>query len=350
MNIKEKMGELKRHLMTGVSYMIPVVVAGGLLISIAVIIGGTGVWDEKSTTLATAFRDIGLTGLQLIVPVIACFIAYSIADRAAIAPALICGMLAYKIGTGFLGGIVVGLLVGYLVEWLKQIKIKASLMPLLAILIIPVVSSLAIGLLLIFVIGTPITSMMGGITAWLNSMKGTNIVILSIILGLMMAFDMGGPINKTAYTFAMASFSIQAYAVSSAVFIAISIPPLGLALATLLAPKKYTDEEKEAGKSGILMGIIGITEGAIPFAVADPLRVIPSIMLGSGVACGLSAAFGVINTTVMSSVMGIPFVNKPIFHIIAVAAGCLVTALLLNGLKKDINVKVNTDLKVNNSI
>ncbi|MBU3101982.1 MULTISPECIES: PTS fructose transporter subunit IIC [Clostridium] len=349
MKFKEQMGELRRHLMTGVSYMIPVVVAGGLLISIAVIIGGTGVWDQKGTTLATSLRDIGLTGLQLIVPVIACFIAYSIADRAAIAPALICGMLAFKLGTGFIGGIVVGLLVGYLVEWLKQIKVRASLMPLLAILIIPVFSSLVIGLLLIFVIGTPITSLMAGITAWLNSMKGTNIVILSVILGLMMAFDMGGPINKTAYTFALASFSIQAYAVSSAVFIAISIPPLGLALATLLAPKKYTDAEKEAGKSGILMGIIGITEGAIPFAVSDPFRVIPSIMIGSGVACGLSAAFGVVNKTVMSSVMGIPFVNKPVFHIIAVLAGCLVTAILLNVLKKDIKIENDEVNTVNNT-
>jgi fructose-specific phosphotransferase system IIC component len=346
MNIKEKMGELKRHLMTGVSYMIPVVVVGGLLVSIAVVIGGPGVWDQTGT-FAASLKDIGLIGLQLIVPVIACFIAYSIADRAAIAPALICGMLAYQKGTGFLGGLVVGLLVGYLVEWLKKIKIRPSLMPLLSILIIPLVSTVVIGLLLIYVIGAPINSMMSSITVWLNAMQGTNIILLSVILGLMMAFDMGGPINKTAYTFAMASFSLQAYAVSSAVFIAISIPPLGLALATLLAPKKYTVEEKEAGKSGILMGIIGITEGAIPFAVADPIRVIPSIMAGTGIACGLSAAFGVINTTVMSSVMGIPFVNKPVLHIISVAAGCIVTALLLNILKKDVNVKVGEELSVN---
>lgn len=340
MNFKEKMSDLKRHLMTGVSYMIPVVVAGGLLVSIAVIIGGTGVWDQKGT-FAASLKDIGLIGLQLIVPVIACFIAYSIADRAAIAPALICGMLAYKIGTGFLGGLIVGLLVGYFVEWLKKIKVRPALMPLISILIIPVVSSLVIGLLLIYVIGTPITSMMDGITAWLNSMQGTNIVIISIILGLMMAFDMGGPINKTAYTFALASFSVQAYAVSSAVFMAISIAPLGLALATILAPKKYTDAEKEAGKSAILMGIIGITEGAIPFAVADPLRVIPSIMAGTGVACGLAAAFGVVNTTVMSSVMAIPFVDKPIFHIIALLAGCAVTAVLLNVFKKDVAAEEN---------
>lgn len=342
MSFKEKMGVLKRHLMTGVSYMIPVVVAGGLLVSIAVIIGGTGVWDQTGT-FAASIKDIGLIGLQLIVPVIACFIAYSIADRAAIAPALICGMLAFKIGTGFLGGLIVGLLVGYFVEWLKKIKVKPSLMPLVSILIIPVLSSLVIGLLLIYVIGTPISSMMNGITAWLNSMQGTNIVILSVILGLMMAFDMGGPINKTAYTFALASYSVKAYAVSSAVFIAISIAPLGLALATILGPKKYTDAEKEAGRSAILMGIIGITEGAIPFAVADPLRVIPSIMAGTGVACGLSAAFGVVNTTVMSSVMAIPFVNKPILHIISVVAGCFVTALLLNFLKKDVEVEVVND-------
>lgn len=338
MSRKQRLNEISRHLMTGVSYMIPVVVVGGLLASIAVIIGGTGVWDTTGT-FAAHLKDIGIIGLQLIVPVISAYIAYSIADKPGIAPGLICGMLAFKIGTGFLGGLIVGLLVGYIVEQLKKISLSPSLMPLLSILIIPLFTTFIVSMLLIYVIGNPIAWMTSGITEWLNAMKGTNQVLLAVLLGLMMAFDMGGPINKIAYTFAVASFTEKAYIPSSAVFIAISIAPLGLALATLLAPKKYTQEEKEAGKSGIVMGIIGITEGAIPFAVGDPLRVIPSIMVGTAVAAGLSTAFGVVNTTVMSSVMAVPFVNKPILHIIAVVAGVVVTALMVNFLKKEVKIE-----------
>lgn len=332
MDFKERLNNLSRHLMTGVSYMIPVVVAGGLLLSISVLIGGPGVWDAKGG-FAANLRDIGLTGLQLIVPVIAAYVAYSIADKPGIGPGLICGMIAFKIGTGFLGGLIVGLIVGYLVELIKKIPVGPSLIPLISIMLIPIGTTFIVGMLLIYVIGAPITAMTNGITAWLGNMQGGNQVILAVILGGMMAFDMGGPINKIAYTFGMASYTQQVYGPSSAMLIAIAIPPLGLALATILAPKKYSEEEREAGKSAILMGCIGITEGAIPFAVGDPLRVIPSIMVGCAITSGLSMALGVVNPTAMATVMAIPFVNKPLLQIVSILAGVVVTALLINLLK-----------------
>ena len=278
-------------------------------------------------------------GLQLIVPVIAAYIAYSIADKPGIAPGLIIGMLAAKMGTGFLGGIVVGFLVGYIANGIKRISVPDTLMPAMSILVVPVLSAFIVGMLMIYLVGVPIAALTKGLTVWLNSMSGTNAIVLSFILGMMMAFDMGGPINKVAYTMALAAFEAQAYVISSAVFIAISIPPLGLALASFLAPKKYTEIEREAAKSGVVMGIIGITEGAIPFAVADPIRVIPSIMLGSAVAAALGAALGVSNPTIMSTVLGIPFVSSPVLHILAVVVGVTVTALLVNFLKSEIKIE-----------
>lgn len=327
--------KIGRHLMTGVSYMIPVVTAGGLILSIATIFGGQNIWTQKDTFLSF-IRDIGTTGLGLIVPIIAAYIAFSIADKPGLAPGFIVGSLASKMGTGFLGGIVVGLMVGYFVEQLKKIKVPDSILPLMSLIIIPVIATLACALVLQYVVGTPIVSLMAVLTSFLKGMSSGNQILLAVIIGAMMAFDMGGPVNKVAYTFALAMYSQKLYAASSAAYLAISIPPLGLALAAFLAPKKYTEEEKEASKTALVTGIGGITEGAIPFALSDPFRVIPAAMIGTAVTTGFAAAFGVQSKVLLQTVLVIPFVNKPLIHIVAIVLGVVVTALIANLLKKEI--------------
>lgn len=336
--MKDELKKISKHLMTGVSYMIPITIIGGLLASIAVMIGGTGVWDEQGTFAANILQ-YGLAGLKFIVPMISAYVAYSIADRPALAPAFVVGIVANNMGTGFLGGIITGLMVGYFVEFLKKIKVPVMLTGLKTIILIPLISTIVIGLILTYVIGTPIMYITISVTNWLNNMSGINSVILAMILGFMMSFDMGGPINKIAYSFGMAGFTSGAYAISTPMLFAISIPPLGLALATLLKPKLYTEQERESGKSAILMGIIGITEGAIPFAVADPIRVIPSIMIGTATGIALLSFLGATNKTALSTVMAIPFVDKPINYLIAAITGIVITAVLTNFLKSIKNKK-----------
>lgn len=330
--MKENLKKISRHLMTGVSYMIPITVVGGLLTSIAVMIGGTDVWNQ-SGTFAADILQYGLAGLKFIVPMISAYIAFSVADRLALAPGFICGIVANNMGTGFIGGMLVGLMVGYIVQYLKKIKVPVMLNGLKTIIIIPIFSTAIVGFILTYVIGTPVVYFTEVVTNWLNNMSGVNSIILACIIGLMMSFDMGGPMNKIAYSFGMAGFTSGAYLASTFMLFAISIPPLGLALATLLRPKLFTEAERESGKSAILMGIIGITEGAIPFAVADPLRVIPSIMIGTAVGTMTLAVLGCTNTTALSTIMAIPLVDKPVNYIIAIVVGVVVTAILVSGLK-----------------
>ncbi|SKC36401.1 PTS fructose transporter subunit IIC [Maledivibacter halophilus] len=328
--------KISTHLMTGVSYMIPVVTAGGLILAIATITGGEDIWEAQGT-FAAFLRDLGQIGLGLIVPFIAGFIAYSIADKPGIAPGFICGMLADKMGTGFLGGLIVGLLVGYCVELIKKIEVPESVIPLMSLLIIPVVSTLGVGMLLNYVIGKPILVMTNGLNNWLGGLQGGNQVLLAAIIGAMMAFDMGGPVNKVAFTFGLAMYSQKIYGPSSAALLSISIPPLAMALASKLAPKKYTEEEREAAKTALVTGIGGITEGAIPFALRDPIRVIPSMMVGTALTTSLAAAFGVENPVILQTILSLPIVNKPFMQIIAIIVGVVVGALMVNLLKKEID-------------
>lgn len=330
--------KIGRHLMTGVSYMIPVVTAGGLILAIATIFGGQGIWTAKGTFLAF-IRDLGQTGLGLIVPIIAAYIAYSIADKPGLAPGFIVGAFANNMGTGFLGGIVVGLMVGYFVEQLKKIEFPENIAPLISLIVIPIIATLACGIVLQYVIGKPIVNLMSALTVFLKGMSSGNQILLAVVIGAMMAFDMGGPVNKVAYTFGLAMYSQQLYVASSAAYLAISIPPLGLALATFLAPKKYTEGEKEAAKAALITGIGGITEGAIPFALSDPLRVIPACMIGTAVTTGFAAAFGVQSKVLLQTVLGIPFANKPLIQIIAIILGIIVTALMVNLLKKEVKIE-----------
>ena len=327
-----------KHLMNGVSYMLPLVVAGGLLIAISFIFGIEAF--KQQGTLAAALMDIGGgAAFALMVPILAGFIAFSIAEKPGLAPGLIGGMLAAKLGAGFLGGIIAGFLAGYVVKWMKDtIKLPKHFAGLLPILIIPFVGSAVVGLLMVYVIGTPVKAIMDGLSNWLNHLGTGNAILLGLILGAMMAFDMGGPVNKAAYTFGVGLLGSGVYGPMAAVMAAGMTPPLGIWLATVLAPRKFSVEEREAGKAAGILGISFITEGAIPFAAADPVRIIPSIMAGSAVAGALSMAAGATLRAPHGGifVLFIPnAVGNVVMYALAIAAGTVVTALLLTVVKKN---------------
>ncbi len=326
-----------KHLMNGVSYMIPLTVAGGLIIAISFIFGIKAF--EQEGTLAAALMNIGGgSAFALMVPILAAFIAFSIAEKPGLTPGLVGGMLASKIGAGFLGGIVAGFLAGYVAKWLKDnIKLPKNLEGLKPVLIIPFVSTLVVGLLMVYVIGTPVKAVMDALTGWLKGLSSGNAVVLGLLLGAMMAFDMGGPVNKAAYTFAVGLLGSEIYGPMAAVMAAGMTPPLGLWLATVLAPKKYTVEEREAGKAAAVLGISFITEGAIPFAAADPFRVIPAIMAGSAVTGALSMAFGATLRAPHGGIFVLPIPNAVgnlALYAVAIIVGTVITALLVNLLKK----------------
>lgn len=336
----ERKGAYK-HLMTGVSFMIPFVVAGGILIALSFIFGIEAFKQEG--TLAAALMQIGGgSAFALMVPILSGYIAYSISDRPGLVPGMVGGMLASSVGAGFLGGLVAGFLAGYTVELLKKvIKLPKSLAGLMPVLVLPVFSTLITGLIMIYIIGKPVSAINMALNSWLASMNGANSIVLGLIIGLMMAFDMGGPVNKAAYAFGVGTLVAgQTSNVMAAVMAAGMVPPLGIALATVLAKNKFSEDEKEAGKAAWAMGISFITEGAIPFAAGDPARVIPSIMVGSGITgalsmlfnCGLAVPHGGIFVLVIPNA-----VSNLLMYVVSIAVGMVVSALMLMFLKKDIS-------------
>lgn len=283
-----------RHLMTGVSYMLPVVIAGGLSIALAFAIGGVNAGDATGSVAWALSQIGGATAFNLFVAVLSAFIAYSIADRPGIAPGLIGGMLAHTLGAGFLGGIVSGFLAGYLTKFLaEKITLPENLEGLKPVLILPFLSSVVVGLLMIYVIAPPVEAVNASMSSWLTGLNGANALLLGAILGGMMAFDMGGPVNKAAYTFAVGLLASKIYGPMAAVMAAGMTPPLALGVAAFLFRDRFDAEEREAGGPALVLGAAFITEGAIPFAAKDPLRVIPALMLGSCVAGALSMAANV---------------------------------------------------------
>lgn len=328
-----------KHLLTGVSYMLPIVVAGGLLIALSFVWGITA-FEEDGTIPAALMSIGGGAAFALMVPVLSGFIAYSIADRPGLAPGLIGGMLASQLGAGFLGGIVSGFIAGYSAYYLRQwIRLPQNLEGLMPVLVIPLIATAFTGLLMVYVVGEPVKAIMDGLTAWLNGLSSTNAVFLGVLLGAMMAFDMGGPVNKAAYTFAVGLLGSDTFMPMAAVMAAGMTPPLGLALATMIARGKFTQEEHEAGKAAGVLGICFITEGAIPFAAKDPLRVIPSIMVGSALTGALSMLFGATLRAPHGGVfvLGIPnAVGNLGLYIVAILAGTVVTAVLLSILKRPV--------------
>lgn len=286
---QQKKGVYK-HLLTGISYMLPMVVAGGLIIALSFAIGGI----NQEGALAKALGQIGgSSALGLMVPLLSGYIAYSIADRPGLVPGLIGGMLATTIGAGFLGGIVSGYLAGYVVFLLaKYIKLSKSFDALKPILILPFISSLVTGLAMLFIIGAPVANLMLTLERWLSGMQMGNAILLGTFLGGMMCTDMGGPINKVAYAFGVGLLSAQQYAPMAAVMAGGMVPPLAMSLATFMAKNKFSANERQSGKAAFVLGLCFISEGAIPFAARDPFRVLPSCILGGAVTGGLVMAVG----------------------------------------------------------
>jgi len=338
---KQRTGPYK-HLMTGVSYMLPVVIAGGLAIALAFALGGIYAGDQEGTLAAALSQIGGGTAFHLFVAVLSGYIAFSIADRPGIAPGLIGGMLAQNLGAGFLGGIASGFLAGYLSKFLAdRIRLPATLEGLKPVLILPFLSTISIGLLMIYVIAPPVQALNNGMNAWLLNMQGANALMLGVIVGSMMAFDMGGPVNKAAYTFAVGLLASKIYAPMAAVIAAGMTPPLGLALAAFLFKNRFDLEEREAAAPALVLGLSFITEGAIPFAAKDPLRVIPALMLGSAVTGAISMVAGVQFLVPHGGVFA-AVIPGAVTHLAAyfgaIAAGTLVTTGALFFLKRPIPV------------
>ncbi|EEQ11175.1 PTS fructose transporter subunit IIBC [Yersinia mollaretii] len=289
---KTETGGPYRHLLTGVSYMLPMVVAGGLCIALSFVFG-IKAFEVKGTLAAALMQIGGGSAFALMVPVLAGFIAFSIADRPGLTPGLIGGMLAVSTGAGFLGGIIAGFLAGYVAKAIStKLHLPQSMEALKPILIIPLVASLIVGLVMIYVVGTPVAKIMTGLTDWLQSMGTANAVLLGAILGAMMCTDMGGPVNKAAYAFGVALLSSSVYAPMAAIMAAGMVPPLAMGLATLLARHKFDKGEQEGGKAALVLGLCFISEGAIPFAARDPMRVLPCCIAGGALTGALSMAFG----------------------------------------------------------
>ncbi|WP_406008414.1 fructose-specific PTS transporter subunit EIIC [Streptomyces sp. NBC_00637] len=346
--------KLRKWLMTGVSYMVPFVAAGGLLIALGFAIGGweitkaPSVMEHFSWTQVDSWGalllQIGQVAFGFLIPVLAGYIAYGMADRPGLVPGFVGGMIASNIAAGFLGGLVAGLLAGGIVLAIQRIKIPPVLRGIMPVVVIPLISSIVVGFLMFVVIGKPIAEAQKGMTDWLSGLSGTNAVLLGILLGLMMCFDLGGPVNKVAYAFATAGIAVQepsdsAMKIMAAVMAAGMVPPLGMALATTVRKKLFTPTERENGKAAWVLGASFISEGAIPFAAADPLRVIPASMAGGAVTGALSMAFGATLRAPHGGIFVVPLIGNAFLYLIAIAAGvCVTTAvvILLKGLRKPV--------------
>ena len=339
---------LYKALMNGVSFMIPFVVIGGLLIAISLAVGGEptpqglvipegSFWNQISA--------VGSAGFTMMIPILAGYIAYAIGDRAALAPGMIGGWIANNgsfygadAGTGFIGAIAAGLLVGYFVRWMKQFNWPEVIRPLVPIMIIPITGSLFIAFIFIFIIGAPIGSLMTALYSMLESMSAGSMILLGIVIGLMQGFDMGGPFGKVAFMFSVGLIAEGQPQFMGAQAMAIPVAPLGMALATFLDKKHqlFLPEETANGKAALAMGLVGISEGAIPFAAGDPLAVIPANMIGSAVACTMAFLFGITDSVAHGGpiVLILGAVNKPLMGLICMAAGTVVTAMVCMTLKR----------------
>jgi PTS system fructose-specific IIC component len=340
--------DLYRYLMNGVSHMIPFVVTGGLLIALALAIGGNPTpsgMQIPEGSMWNQILNVGVAAFTLMIPILAGYIAYAIGDRPALAPGFIGGWIANNgsfygadAGTGFIGAIIAGLLVGYLVRWIATRQYHKMVQPLVPILIAPIVGSLFIAAVFIFIIGAPIADMMTGLNAMLLSMSGGSLVLLGIVLGGMAGFDMGGPVNKVAFLFSVGMIASGQTQFMGAMACAIPAAPLGMSLATVLGRKLgiFDESEIEAGKAAGAMGLVGISEGAIPFAARDPLAVIPANVLGSMTAAVMAFLLGITNSVAHGGpiVALLGAVNKPLLALLCMICGAIVTGVVAVALKK----------------
>ncbi|MBC2876032.1 PTS sugar transporter subunit IIA [Streptomyces sp. TYQ1024] len=337
---------LRTWLMTGVSYMVPFVAAGGLLIALGFAIGGYEVnkapsvaehfvWTESASWAALLFQTGGVA-FGFLVAVLAGFIAYGVADRPGLVPGFVGGAIAVTVSAGFLGGLIAGLLAGGVVMAVQRARVPAVLRGIMPVVVIPLVSSAVVGFLMFLVVGKPLAALQSALTDWLSGLNGTNAVLLGALLGLMMCFDLGGPLNKVAYAFAVGGLADPndgSLKVMAAVMAAGMVPPLALALATTVRGRLFTPAERENGKAAWVLGASFITEGAIPFAAADPLRVIPSAMAGGAVTGALSMAFDCTLRAPHGGAFVVPLIGAPFLYLLAIAAGTALSAGLVVLLK-----------------
>ncbi|WP_435241878.1 PTS fructose transporter subunit IIABC [Streptomyces cucumeris] len=352
---------LRKWLMTGVSYMVPFVAAGGLLIALAFAIGGYEitdaasvadhfVWTESASWAALLFQTGG-AAFTFLVPVLAGYIAYGMADRPGLVPGFVGGFIATTIKAGFLGGLVAGLIAGAVVMGIQRFSVPSALRGIMPVVVIPLISSAVVGFLMFVVIGKPIASAQKSMTDWLNGLSGSNAVILGVVLGLMMCFDLGGPVNKVAYAFATGGIaasdpSTGSLKIMAAVMAAGMVPPLAMALATTVRGRLFTKAERENGKAAWVLGASFISEGAIPFAAADPLRVIPSAMAGGAVTGALSMTFDCTLRAPHGGIFVVPLIGQPFLYLLAIVAGTAVSAglvVFLKGLRKTARPEADTD-------
>lgn len=348
---KESIGhQIYKHLMNGVSHMLPFVVGGGILIAIAFLIDGFSVdlnslpADQRAnfgtiTQGAALFKGIGGTAFGFMLPILAGFIAMSIADRPGLAVGFVGGSIAANGTSGFLGALVAGFVAGYIVNLLKKIfsKLPESLDGVKPVILYPLLGIFLIGVIMQFVVEPPIGALNTAINNGLNGLNGASAVVLGVLLGGMMAIDMGGPVNKAAYVFGTASIAAGNYNIMAAVMIGGMVPPLAIALATIFFKNKFTAEERKAGPTNFIMGLSFITEGAIPFAASDPLHVLPACAVGSAVAGGLSMAFGCTLMAPHGGIFVVPTIGNPLMYLVALVIGSFIACGLLGLLKKKVS-------------
>ena len=348
---KESIGhKIYKHLMNGVSHMLPFVVGGGILIAIAFLIDGFSVdlnslpADQRAnfgtiTQAAAMFKGIGGTAFGFMLPILAGFIAMSIADRPGLAVGFVGGSIAANGTSGFLGALVAGFVAGYIVLLLKKVfsKLPESLDGMKPVLLYPLLGIFLVGVIMQFVVEPPIGALNTAINNGLNGLNGASAVVLGILLGGMMSVDMGGPVNKAAYVFGTASIAAGNYNIMAAVMIGGMVPPIAIALATIFFKNKFTAEERKAGPTNFIMGLSFITEGAIPFAASDPLHVLPACVVGSAVAGGLSMAFGCTLMAPHGGIFVVPTIGNPLMYLVALVIGSFIACGLLGLLKKKVS-------------
>jgi PTS system, fructose subfamily, IIC component len=341
--LKSTLKEMQKAFLSGVSFMIPAVVAGGILLAISL---STGTKTAKGIVITNEFmknlNTLGAAGMAMMIPILAGYIAYSIAGKPGLAPGVIMGYIANNpIGTnattktGFLGAMIVGVAVGYLVKWIKGWNVPKPIKAIMPILVIPTITVIVVGLAYIYLIAGPVSGFMALVTKFLGNLNGTNKVLLAICIGFMNAFDMGGPVTKTVSMFTLALMNEGIFGPNGMFRITVAIPPIGIFLATVLFKKKFDQGEKDLAKAAGIMGCMGITEGAIPFAVNDVKRVLPSTMIGAAVGAVIGALCNVQSPVPHGGFITLPVVTNKIPFTIAIIVGSLVTAIMLGILKPD---------------
>ncbi|GIN58725.1 PTS fructose transporter subunit IIABC [Lederbergia ruris] len=354
---EEKSGlNFYKHIMSGVSYMIPFVVVGGIFIAISFMFGiyAADPESDQYNVIADFFNQVGgEAAFALMVPILAGFIGYSIADKQGLAPAMIGGMMASIGGSGFLGGMIAGFVGGFVAKYIGQsmAKIPKSFQGLVSVLIVPLLSTLIVGAFMFFVLNTPMSMLNVFLENWLKSLTGISAAILGALLAGMMASDMGGPINKTASAFGLAMFAANIFEPSAALMVGGMVPPIGIALATTIFKNRFTIQEAEAGKASYVLGASFITEGAIPFAAADPLRIIPANIIGAAVGGALCMAMDISLKAPHGGIFVIPIAcNKPLLYIGCILLGSFITCLMIGLMKKPLSEKERNNAKQMSSI